>query len=268
MIRRTTFDRPVSYYEALNPADIPEKRAARFRNSKNRIRLFSRFVPLSAWCDIGTGEGIFLEALKLCGGSGVGIEPSEECRKKAIRHGVTIVGHTIEDITVVTEYEPVRVVSLFHVIEHLEHPEVELKRVYDALPSCGFLIVETPNIDSPVYRLRRYKDPLIYPEHLWYFSETTVRALLEKVGFRVVASGKRDFDQYNLPIRESLFRLGFSKRNPSEALTKRGTVAAGVHVHEKASADDTWLRVLVRRGLSLLVVLAGRLQYTWVVAQK
>ena len=214
LIRREVFDISIVHYETLDAVDTPEKRKARFRNSIDRIKLFSRFVPRVGWCDVGTGEGIFLEVLSSSGGQGVGIEPSEESCKKAASHGVKIVGRTIEDIGIVTKMSKVRTISLFHVIEHVERPDYEIRRIYEALSPGGFLIIETPNIDSFVFRLRNYKDPLIYPEHFWYFSKKNLQTLLKQSGFCIIASGRRDFDQYNLPIRESLFRLGLSRQNP------------------------------------------------------
>lgn len=266
LIHRATFDVPPAYYEVLDAGDTPEKRKIRFRNSIDRIKLFSRFVPRSGWCDVGTGEGIFLEAL---GGQGVGIEPSEESCKKAAQHGVKIVGHTIEDLSLIAKNNSVRTVSLFHVIEHLEHPDVEIRRIYDALPLGGFLIIETPNIDSPVFKLREYKDPLIYIEHLWYFSEKTLRALLEQSGFRIVASGGRDFDQYNLPIRESLFRLGFLPEDSFGKIATKDNSQNGSNDHPREEpVGESFVRVLMRRILSYLVIITGRLQYVWVVAEK
>ncbi len=257
-----------SYYEELDAGDTPEKREARFRNSRDRIRLFTRFVPRAGWCDVGTGEGIFLEALAAARGQGVGIEPSEGSREKAATHGVRIVGDTIADLgRVVQEAPATRVVSLFHVIEHLKDPDVEIRRIYDVLPPGGFLVIETPDIDSPVFKLRKYKDPLIYPEHLWYFSDKTLRVLLERTGFRVVASGVRDFDQYHLPIRESLFRLGLL----SAKQTEDGSAGEGMPGGPKAipsAVRDGLVRRAIRFILSRIVIMTGRLQYVWVVAQK
>ena len=267
LIRREKFDMPISHYEELDVCDTPEKREIRFRNSLDRVKTLFRFVPRVGWCDVGTGEGIFLEALATIGGQGVGIEPSRKGCKKAIAHGVKIVGHDIKDIDVISKIEPVRVVSLFHVIEHLEHPDIEVRRIYDALPPGGFLIIETPDIDSPVFRLRKYKDQLIYPEHLWYFSDNTLRALLKHIGFHIVASGGRDFDQYNISIRESLFRLGLSLKKPGAL---RSNADARRREGGALLSPRAWnlFRKVVRRILSSVVVATGRLQYVWVVAQK
>lgn len=268
LIRRREFDISISYYEEIDPSDTPEKRRARLRNSKDRIRQLSPFVPLSGWCDVGTGEGIFLEALAARGGTGIGIEPGDLGKKKAAEHGVRIAGETIEDIARVASQEDVRVVSLFHVIEHLERPDIEIRRIHDALPPSGFLVLETPDIDSPVFKLRGYEDPLIYPEHLWYFSEKTLRVLLEKRGFRVIATGRRDFDQQNIPIRESLFRLGLSSRGPVYGKRTDVRPERERQMPRESASRGSGARTFLRRVLSRLVAVTGRLQYLWVVAQK
>ncbi len=217
LMRRETFDLPVSYYEKLESGDFGEKRNARYRNSLDRIRLFKKYVPLKSWCYVCTGEGIFLEALANIGGSGVGIEPSESSRLKAKQHGIQIVGKSIEELSKEMLLN-VNVVSLFHVIEHL-----------------------------------------------WYFSEKTLRSLVEKSGFSVIASGKRDFDQFNLPIKESLRRLGFLRWDKVE-VNKSEKVDDGIH--ESKLQRKSVFRSVIRYVLSLLVITTGNLQYTWVIAQK
>jgi SAM-dependent methyltransferase len=223
-----------------------------------------QYMPLSGICDLGTGEGTFLEVLKDEGGGGVGIEPGKKYVAEAMKNGVHIVGATEADAARVVREEGVQSFTLFHVIEHVPNPRKTLETLFDALPKGGFVFLETPTMDSPVLRAKHYDDALIYPEHLFYFNDSNLRTLLEQVGFVVVGQGRRDFDQYHLPIRESLRRLLL--RFPKQ------TIAAQMpQQHEPAFAQEvrsSLVRSLVRTALARLVVASGRLNYQWVVAQK
>lgn len=261
---RETFNLPTSYYEELGSGDFGEKRTARWRNSLARIRLFKKYVPLQNWCDIGTGEGIFLEALFSIGGSGVGIEPSKSSRNKAKNKNIKIIGETIDAIDSATLIDT-RVVSMFHVIEHLEHPFESISLLYQSLKPGSFLIIETPDISSPVFKMSNYKDKLIYPEHFWYFSEKTLCALVEKSGFRVIASGKRDFDQFNLPIKESLRRLSLLRWRQQKI---KGLKKVHSEIYKNKQQKKSIFRNATRYILSRLVMATGNLQYTWIVARK
>ena len=165
-----------------------------------------------------------------------------------------MVGETFKDVPRAVREEGVQTLTLFHVIEHIERPDEMLRLFFDALPPGGRVIIETPNMSSPVLKAANYQDPLIYPEHLYYFNEDNLHRLLENVGFRVSAGGRRDFDQYNMPIRQSLLRLFGSSY---------GTAVPTVPAKREAS----W-RSALRSRLSRRVIATGRLNYMWFVAQK
>ena len=106
---RQSFDVPLAYYDEVSAGSTPARREARVRNSKDRIALMRRYLPLSGVCDLGTGEGTFLEVLAQEGGNGVGLEPGKKYVEEALRGGVRIVGATEADATRVVkegEYNP------------------------------------------------------------------------------------------------------------------------------------------------------------------
>jgi SAM-dependent methyltransferase len=78
------------------------------------------------------------------------------------------------------------VVTLFHVIEHTLHPRDNVQKMHDILKKGGRLVLETPDFGSRNARKLGLKWPHIKPgEHLYYFSERSLRNLLEGSGFRV-----------------------------------------------------------------------------------
>jgi SAM-dependent methyltransferase len=80
------------------------------------------------------------------------------------------------------------VVAMFEVIEHLSNPKDVARRALALLRRGGCLIVSTPNIESLTHRALGSQWSVLNPaEHLQFFSERTLHAMLTEVGFTDVA---------------------------------------------------------------------------------
>ncbi|HEX4341137.1 MAG TPA: class I SAM-dependent methyltransferase [Polyangiaceae bacterium] len=143
---------------------------------------FVNKLPPGRLLDVGCGLGHLL--------SGVdprwerhGIEISEYAAEKATEHGVIFHG----DLT--SANYPDRffdAVTLYHVIEHMDDPERELREIRRVMKPGGWLIVGTPNFDSAC--ARRFGDNfrLLHDvTHISLFSAESLRRLLEDNGFAV-----------------------------------------------------------------------------------
>jgi 2-polyprenyl-3-methyl-5-hydroxy-6-metoxy-1,4-benzoquinol methylase len=83
--------------------------------------------------------------------------------------------------------------TMWDVIEHVRDPSNVLLRANEMLKTGGYLLMTTPNIDGILPRFSypiasrfgiwRHPEP---PQHLFQFSERTIRSLCEKSGFHVV----------------------------------------------------------------------------------
>jgi SAM-dependent methyltransferase len=104
------------------------------------------------------------------------------------------------------------------VIEHVRDPESLLLRIREMLIPGGTLLLITPSLDSWTHRLLRGHWMEYKVEHLYYFSATSIRLLLERCGFeeiRVSPSRKvltidyisRHFSRFHVPILSPLIRL-------------------------------------------------------------
>lgn len=237
---------------------------SRHRNAMSQVAYASKYIELNALCDVGCGDGTFLVAVREAGYHDlVGIEPSITARELASKNGVSVFPGGIESLKDVSTRVPVRVVTLMHVLEHLENPIAALQDVYESLPSGGYVVVETPQVDSFMLRKTNLNHDLVYPEHLFLFSRRSLILGLEGVGFRVVAQGKRDFDDRNLSIRQSLVRLGVLSYAPT-----KNRMSGDSHPDSIQAANNNIFRRVVRRILNELVLLLGRVDYQWVIAKK
>jgi len=202
---RQTFDLPQDYYIKLNAEQGvlgQEKRAARLRNSADRLASLQGFLPRAGICDVGCGEGSFITALKRAGYTHCwGVEPSAYACRIAIEDGLDVVPGGIEDIARVRGKRAANALTLFHVIEHVSDPASALRLLKEALPQGGVLALETPDIQAPLQRSTSYRNPLIYPEHLFYFTEWALRALLEQAGFEICTVRRRSFDPARALLR-------------------------------------------------------------------
>jgi SAM-dependent methyltransferase len=193
--------------------------AARRRCWLRRVRTLRRFVRGGRLLDVGAGIGEFLHhASRFFDIEGVEIAGEAIARAEEL-FGVRLQRGTLTKLED-SEAGTFDVVSWIHVLEHVHEPLRELERCRQLLRPDGWLYVCVPN-DSPIGRFRRRNGPLCTWRrllrlgasgfsrrdalpfesvdlaraalddeiHLSHFTPSTLGALLERSGFRVVAVG-------------------------------------------------------------------------------
>jgi 2-polyprenyl-3-methyl-5-hydroxy-6-metoxy-1,4-benzoquinol methylase len=139
--------------------------------------------------DYGAGGGGFLSHAHNLGWTVRGFEPGKRGLEACRRAGL--------DVTDNLEALPPRefgLITLHHVFEHLPNPTEALEGIRRHLARNGRLFIEVPNVRSLRARLafpslsrrfgidERYR---AYPIHLMYYSDHTLRQMLEKAGWKV-----------------------------------------------------------------------------------
>jgi 2-polyprenyl-3-methyl-5-hydroxy-6-metoxy-1,4-benzoquinol methylase len=189
-------------------------RALKAKESLHRQRLalagerVRRLVPVLRFAagqtvlDVGCGRGEFLHALDLRypGLSLAAIEPSpEDARYAREVYGLNVYETMLEEAGALPKAD---VVTMFHILEHVYDPAVALKKAGSLLATEGRLVVEVPNM-----RLSRINLPLgrkvlfpgyHSPEHLWFFTPRSLKALLTKQGFQMITMTTYTFGLYPL----------------------------------------------------------------------
>ena len=265
---RDEFDLDMVYYEEKDIALEPEKIRARKRNVKDRIAMIRLHAALENVCDIGCGEGLFLQELISQGATHViGMEPGADAAEYARSLGLHVVSDPIENIEDVAEKnKPITLYTLFHVIEHLPDPVGAIKVLKKLLPPGGSIVLETPDFQSVSFLKRNYRHKHVYPEHLFYWNPRSLRMVLEREGFEVVSDTHRDFDRFNLDLTEGLRRLGILSypKPKTEAPVVRGVDAPPPR---RTSSLKTIARTILSKIGSVLVILSGRGEYIWMIAR-
>lgn len=164
--------------------------------------------------DVGPGTGIFLHlARSEFGWTPHGVDVCEECVTKArdefdleLEHG------SFESWP--WEAGSFDAVSMLDMLEHTVDPSASLARAFELLAPGGALLVVVPNqrclltvlLDTWI-RLggpfgSYFLDRLYVSPHVFYFSPPTLKAMLEKAGFRLIdlRSGNVYLGRYRLPL--------------------------------------------------------------------
>jgi 2-polyprenyl-3-methyl-5-hydroxy-6-metoxy-1,4-benzoquinol methylase len=135
--------------------------------------------------DVGCATGFLLDEARRRGWQTSGVEVSEfasEYARRESKHDV--LSTTLRDASYPAEHFDAVVMD--DVLEHLCDPEEELREVWRILKPGGVVLIHTPNIDSPWYKLMGKHWVHLRPgEHLYYFSPSTLGRLLERMGFRI-----------------------------------------------------------------------------------
>jgi len=154
--------------------------------SKDRINLIKRFKKSGRVLDVGCQSGLFLKKLEKEGFKVYGVDISEDsCNyAKNILNLKNIYCKDIMDIEFKEDFFDI--ITLWHVLEHLEDPVLVLKKLYKYLKKDGYIFIECPNISSFSNIIFKDKSPsLDVPRHLWFFSSSTLKKLLYKIGFKL-----------------------------------------------------------------------------------
>lgn len=257
-----------NHYEDQDFGIEKDKINLRFSNAEQRIDIIKKYTNLDNLCDVGCGEGVFLTALKKLGyENSVGIEPGNMAQVFAERNDLNIKKGSIEECAPIIKKYNSKIITLFHVIEHLKDPLGALKHLNLALNKGDKLVIETPDTDSYLLKKSKYNHELIYTEHFFYFSSDNIGKILNLAGFRVVAQGRRDFDEKNMSIKDLLYRLGIdiSKTKNGKQNGAQGNNLSSVSY---ATQNKSVVRKIIRGILLFFVRFFKRGNYMWVVAEK
>jgi 2-polyprenyl-3-methyl-5-hydroxy-6-metoxy-1,4-benzoquinol methylase len=175
------------YKGAFTPQNRHVLRAARC--AKDRYQRMKRHLPVApkhlSTLDAGASSGEFVYLMKALGHDAEGIEP----HVGYAQHAKTTLGLKVTNCTF-SEF-PARpaafqLVTLFHVLEHLEFPVEDLRRLRDLLDDNGIFVIEVPNI---LYRGMKFSHKW-HKGHLSGFTADTLRLTAAAAGLESIECGE------------------------------------------------------------------------------
>ena len=178
------------YYDSWNiEANAESFWQMKIKNSSSYLMKLDRYLPHHrdrTLLDVGCAHGFMLEAASQLGyvSSGLEISPAGDIARE---RGFHVVGSNLEDRPFPPE--SFDVVTMIDVIEHLTDPVEALRCVYAMLKPEGIVFLVTPDIGSLSARIMRSAWPHYLPEHLIYYSPTSMHTLLDRTGLDVMEIG-------------------------------------------------------------------------------
>lgn len=190
---------------------------------RNAARVLSQLRTLTTGrrlLDVGCAAGFFLVAARDAGWTVRGVELSKYMAAYARQEfGLSVTLGSIDAPHL--DLPPCDVVTLWDTIEHLSHPARALENIRRLLGTGGLLVLSTGDYGSLLRRITGRRWRLFGdPTHNFFFSETTLKRLLEKTGFQLVSLERRGkWVTLSMILHQS--GIPFA-RNVRQALENRG----------------------------------------------
>lgn len=191
--------------------------------------------------DIGTGTGYFANEMQTRGWEVKAIEKNAGARAFAHEHFQL----EVDAEEALNEYADASfdVITLWHVMEHLEHLNETWERLAALLKADGVLIVAVPNAVS--YDAAKYREwwaAYDVPRHLWHFSPSTMQQFGAKHGFKLAEQHPMPFDAFYVSMLTERYkgsRLPFlrglwtGEKAWFSSLAKKGRSSSMIYVFRK-----------------------------------
>ena len=178
------------YYDSWNiEANAESFWQMKIKNSTSYLKALDKYLPIRqdrTLLDVGCAHGFMLESASQLGyvPSGLEISPAGDMARE---RGFHVVASNLEDRPFPPE--SFDVVTMIDVIEHLTDPLEALRCVYTMLKPEGIVFVVTPDIGSLSARIMRSTWPHYLPEHLIYYSPSSLQTLFDRTGLDVMKIG-------------------------------------------------------------------------------
>ena len=162
---------------------------------QKRVNILNKLAKPGRVLEIGCSTGIFLWQLKRIGWDVKGIEISKASVAAAKDKGINVITVPFEKAKLDEKFD---LVILNHTLEHLKDPLQVMKKLSEIIKSGGYLYIDLPNFASLSCKILKGNWSMLLPEeHLWHFTQKSLKVLLNKNGLRMVfvdkASGIWDF---------------------------------------------------------------------------
>jgi len=155
--------------------------------------------------DIGAGTGYFAHEMQNKGWAVTAIEKNEQARNLC-KEKWNIDARDNKALFELPHHS-FDVITLWHVLEHLENLNEVMQQLYVLLQPNGTLVVAIPNAAS--YDAKHYQTfwaAYDLPRHLWHFTPQTFSQIASKHNFIIVETKRMAFDVFYINILSEKYR--------------------------------------------------------------
>jgi SAM-dependent methyltransferase len=179
-------------------------------NEPTRVRrmqyLQPHLKPGAGVLEVGCSSGFMLLPLRADGYSCVGIEPSGAFGEYLRSRELEVYG-SLDELARDGQGRRFDLIMHFFVLEHIARPLPFLQRLLGLLNPGGRIVFEIPNAADPlcsVYDIPAFERFYWSIAHAWYFSEPSLRHLLERTGqpFTILREQRYDLSNHMVWARD------------------------------------------------------------------
>lgn len=164
--------------------------------------------------DIGCGTGTFINAAKIEGWEVEGVEKNPEAAQIST---LRINQEIYQDLLELKTKEKFQIITMWHVLEHIEKLDETIEKIKSLLHSKGKLIVAVPNhLSKDAKEYGEHWAAYDVPRHLYHFNEQSIKTLFERHQMKVKKILPMYFDAYYISLMSEKFKNG--KMNPFKSL--------------------------------------------------
>jgi len=224
-----THNKP-QYYGRHDSKFIPFFQNIRDRLSKRRARTYLSLIADSIKkpkiLDIGCAEGRLLNSFLEYGCDCYGVEHPSYPKQRFINiERIHYFLGNLDDLDL--EKNSFNIIILWHVLEHLDHPDEILKQIYDLLASDGIVVVAVPNFSSIEARI--FKGAWFHldiPWHKYHFTEESINYFIKNNNFQVIKKSTFCLEQGVYGVNQSILNfIGWPRNEMYEAI--KGSILKG-----------------------------------------
>ena len=154
--------------------------------------------------DVGAGTGDFLKTCLQNNWNVFGTEPNQQAREVAKEKGIVL--HN--DLGVYSN-KKFDIITLWHVLEHVENLSEFISQLDNLLSENGKLIVAVPNYKSDdANYYKEFWAAFDVPRHLWHFSQQSIFKIFKAENFVVEKTLPMKFDSFYVSILSEKYQTG------------------------------------------------------------
>ena len=164
-------------------------------NLKNKYKMTTEGMKAGKMLDIGCGVGDFLKTMEEHQWQVFGIEPDEDA-KNIVRKRTKAELYSPSEIVKLQD-ESFDLITLWHVLEHIEDLNNELNELKRLIKRSGRIVIAVPNYksyDGQYYK--QYWGAYDVPRHLSHFNKQTLSKIFASKGLELKKTEKLVWDAY------------------------------------------------------------------------